>query len=127
MEAIVAVLLLATASLAVVRLARSSVDLQRRADREMAAALTAQNVLAHLAPIASDQLPDQIADVERSFGNRSGCDVDISIRPFDREGVTGIHLGVKVTAGNQARVEMHDWRLDLPSSGEVRDGEVRDE
>ncbi len=123
-EAVISVLLLATASLAVVRLARSSVDLQLRADREMAAALTAQNVIRQLDALPSDPFPEQVAEIENAYGQQSGCDVSISLRPFDRDGVAGLHLRVDVAAGDQARVTLHDWRLDERRVASGESGEM---
>ena len=111
-EAVIAVALLATASLAVVQLARSSVDLQLRGDREIAAILTAQNVLMRLDGMDSAQLQqDQMAVIEQSASKASGCEVAISLIPFDGQGAAGTHIEVEVTAGNQVRVQLHDWRL----------------
>ncbi len=111
-EGVVAVALLATAAIAVVRLARSSADLQLRSDREIAAVLTAQNVLARLDGLGSNRLePEQIAAVEEACEQASSCDVSISLVPFDGQGVAGTHIQVEVTAGDQVRVELQDWRL----------------
>ena len=124
-EAVISVALLATASVAVVRLARSSVDLQLRADREMAAVLTAQNTVGRLESIPSEQIVEEIAELERSYGDESGCEIRIAIRPFDRDATAGLHLRVEVTAGDDVRVTLHDWRLNpgRAVNGEEVDGD----
>ena len=122
-EAVVSSVLLATASVGLIQLARSSAELRHRADRELAAFLTAANVLERLRPISSDELPERIDAVEQECARSSGCAVTITSRPFDAQGVAGIHLRVDVVAEDHVQLALHDWRMKQVSPPEEEGAE----
>ena len=110
-EAAVVVLLLGTASLALTKLAHSSTRLRQRADRQLSAALTAQNALTRLRAVDADQVSQRIGEIEEACERDSGCQVELIATPFEQPQVTGIHLRVEVTAADQIGVTLHDWKV----------------
>jgi Tfp pilus assembly protein PilV len=111
-EAVISVVILATASYGLVRLARYSAELTRYADGQLAATLVGQNALDRLQRVETDQLQAAAADIERVLQTESGCDVSIGISPFELLDRDGFHLTVEVTVDTQVAVSMHDWRIE---------------
>ncbi len=115
-EAVVAVLLLGTASLALMKLAHSSSRLRHRADQELSAVLTAQNALSRLRAVDADQISQQLGEIEEACERDSGCQVELIATPFEQPEVAGIHLRAQVAINHQRRVTLHDWKVRSPES-----------
>jgi hypothetical protein len=113
-ESVVAVLLLGTASLALMKLAHSSSRLRQRADRELSAVLTAQNAMTRLRAVDADQISQRLGEIEEACERDSGCQVELIATPFERPPVAGIHLRVEVSVSHDSRVTLHDWKVTAP-------------
>ena len=116
-EAVIAVALLATAGLALTRLASSAALLSRHSSQTLAATLTAENTIERFRGLAADQVLQRAADIGTDLANQSGCQVQVETDEFLTSEQKGIHIQVTVTIEDSIRVVAHDWRLS--GQGEV--------
>lgn len=119
-ESVVAVLLLGTASLALMKLAHSSSRLRQRADRELSAVLTAQNAMTRLRAVDADQISQRLGEIEEACERDSGCQVELIATPFERPPVAGVHLRVEVSVNHDSRVTLHDWKVMAPEASPAK-------
>ena len=118
-EAVISVALLASATYALTKLARSTAELNRQTDQRLAATLTAENALERLRGLSAEQVAQQVAGIAQSMSESSGCDVEITSAPFVSGDRGGIHIRVDVVPSENARVTLHDWRLEAEPTNEA--------
>ncbi len=107
-EAAVASVLLATAIVAVTRMASASAKLRIKAQIQLATELESQNVLEQLRNVPTDQLEAKIQRIETDL-QADGYDVaDISAEPDDENQIT--HLVVRLEAGDVSAISQN-WRV----------------
>ncbi len=119
-EAVVAAALFSTAVLACSRLALSTAKLSVRADQQLAAQLTAENVLAQLRATPFDQIDSVTQALQTRAKESSGLDVQIESEPFTAGQRDALKLTVKVDpiakrqSGQVNWMTLYDWRIDDP-------------
>ncbi len=129
-EAVISAALLGTAAYALTRLARTSAVLSQQADQQLAATLTAENLVERLRRVETGDLSQQATTIAQSLADTSQCEIGVFTESFTNADRQGIHLRIDVTSSPQNRVTLHDWRLvdssDLvdPSDGEDDNGSV---
>lgn len=118
-EAVISAALLATAGYALTRLARTSSTLSQQADQQLAATLTAENLVERLRALESDELQQRATTVAQSLADASQCEIEVLTESFTHAGREGIHIRIDVSSSPQNRVTIHDWRLvDSNNAGE---------
>ncbi len=110
-EAVIALVLLATATFALTKLAKSSAALGQQSDQRLTATLAAENTIQRLQGVAADKLSDQADQVAALVAQDTGCEIDVSTEPFTTGDREGIHVRVDASIGPAIRVSLHDWRL----------------
>ncbi|MFK8114865.1 MAG: hypothetical protein AB8B91_21870 [Rubripirellula sp.] len=110
-EVAIVVMLLATATIALSKLARSSADLNLQADQRLALTLAAENTIERLRALPVEDLKDQTNQLAAEVAERANCQVDVTADSFQSDTEEGLHL--EVTARFQANVgvTLHDWRM----------------
>ena len=112
-EAVIASMLMVTATIALAQLARHSAALSSQADQRLAATLAAENMIERLNDLSDDKVRAGAAAVVAEVAEVSGCRIVVDSEPFDSGSGRGLH--VRVVASPQAdadlRVSLHDWRI----------------
>ena len=75
-EAVIALLLLSTATVALTKLAKSSAALGRQSDERLVATLAAENTIQRLQGVAVEELSDQADQVADLVAQDAGCEID---------------------------------------------------
>lgn len=112
-EAAISIAMMATAMVALTRLASSSAELNHIADRQLSATLAAENTLERLQSLPLDELSDQAAAVADEVASECGCQIKAAVEAI--ESPPGYHVTVTVAIGDQIELSLHDWRLEVPS------------
>ncbi len=120
-EAVIALVLLTTATVALTKLAKSSAALDRQSDQRLVATLAAENTIERLQGVASDKLSGQADQVAALVAQDAGCQIDVSTEPFTTGDREGIHVRVDASISPAIRVSLHDWRFAPESNGDSED------
>jgi len=111
-EAVIALVLLTTATIALTKLAKSSAALGQQSDQRLTATLAAENTIQRLQGVAAEKLSEQADQVAALVAQDAGCEIDVSTEPFTTGDREGIHVRVDVSIAPAIRVSLHDWRFD---------------
>ncbi|EMI16315.1 hypothetical protein RMSM_06763 [Rhodopirellula maiorica SM1] len=111
-EAAICFVLLATAVMALMKLAQNSSRLSKQADQRLVATLAAENALERLHHVAGDELKSSADEVAAAIGEESRCDVEVTVEDFQSQSRSGFHLRVEATCSPEVRITLHDWRWD---------------
>jgi Tfp pilus assembly protein PilV len=110
-EAVMALVLLTTATVALTKLARSAAALDQQSDQRLTATLAAENTIQRLQGVGVEKLSDQADQVADLVARNAGCEIDISTEPFTTGDRQGIHVRVDATISPAVRISLHDWRF----------------
>ncbi len=111
-EAAICFVLLATAVVALMKLAHSSAVLSKQADQRLVATLAAQNTLERLQNVTSDELKSSAEEVATAINEQTNCDVAVTVEDFQSESRSGMHLRIEAACSPDVHVTLHDWRWD---------------
>jgi Tfp pilus assembly protein PilV len=114
---VISVALLASASFALTKLARSAAELSQQSDQRLTAVLTAENTLERLRGVPAEQLARRSDEVAEQMTLASGCQVEVTTASFPQ----GVHVRVDVSPSANSRVTLHDWRLAQPAGAGASD------
>jgi Tfp pilus assembly protein PilV len=120
-EAVIALVLLTTATVALTKLAKSSAALDRQSDQRLIATLAAENTIQRLQGVASDKLSGQADQVAALVAQDAGCQIDVSTESFTTGDREGIHVRVDAKISPAIRVSLHDWRFAAESNADSED------
>lgn len=109
LEAVISVAILATAMVALTKLAQISSALHQESDGRLAAALAAENVMTRLDAVAVDQLSDEIEKAVVAVEEASGCEITPKLVPFEVNGRKAVHVELEVQAAEGLGVTIHRW------------------
>ncbi len=112
-EAAVSFVLLTTAAVGLMQLARSSTVLTRDADMRTACELATENAIQRLSDVPLSEIESRVEEVAKAVTEITKCEVTISTEPFETGDRQGIHLRVQASANHDQRVTLHDWRFDV--------------
>ena len=129
-EAVIALVLLSTATVALTKLAKSSAALGQQSDQRLVATLAAENTIERLQGVAVEELSDQADQVAALVAQDAGCDIDVTTEPFTVGDRQGIHVRVDTTIAPAIRIRLHDWRFAVEpkvESNEEQDAKTKSE
>lgn len=118
-EAVMALVLLATATVALAKLARSSAALVRQSDQRLIATLAAENTIQRLRGVATVDLADQADSVAKLVAQDAGCQISVTTEPFTTGQHRGIHVQVDASFSNSVGISLHDWRFASRDDGQA--------
>ncbi len=124
-EAVIALVLLSTATVALTKLARSSAALGQQSDQRLVATLAAENTIERLRGVGVEELSDQADQVAELVAQDAGCEIVISTAPFTVGDRQGIHVRVDATISPAIRIRLHDWRFAVESKLESNEEETK--
>lgn len=113
-ECVVAAALIATATLALTRLAHHTTQLNHQANDRQSAKLTAENFRERFKEIDAEQLETSVAALAESMSQQYGSEITVTSDSFESGNLNGIHLRIHVATTPNAHVTLHDWRLISP-------------
>lgn len=125
-ECVIAAALIATATLALTRLAHHTTQLNHQSDNRLSAKLTAENFLERSKEIDAEQLESSVADLAESMADQYGSEITVTSDPFESGIRKGVHLRIDVAATPSARVTLHDWRWLSPEETDAEGGDDGD-
>ena len=129
-EAVIALVLLSTATVALTKLAKSSAALGQQSDQRLVATLAAESTIERLQGVAVEELSDQADQVAALVAQEAGCDIDVTTEPFTVGDRQGIHVRVDATIAPAIRIRLHDWRFAVEpkvESNEEQDAKTKSE
>lgn len=113
-ECVVAAALIATATLALTRLAHHTTQLNHQSNDRLSAKLTAENFRERCKEIDAAQLETRVAALAESMSQQYGAEITVRSDSFESGNRNGIHLRIHVATTPNAHVTLHDWRLISP-------------
>ncbi|GAA5506047.1 hypothetical protein [Novipirellula caenicola] len=111
-EAAICFVLLATAVVALMKLAQGSSRLSKQADQRLVATLAAENTLERLQHVGTDALKSRAEEIAAAIAEQTRCDVQVTVEDFQSQLRSGTHLRVEASCSPEVRITLHDWRLD---------------
>ncbi len=117
-EAVVVIALLATAFVALGKLAATSAALSQNADQRLAATLAAENLLQRLQSVSIDAVVADAQQIAKTIQDSCGYQINLKTDQFRASERDAIHVAVTVTASDVVSVTLHDWRIGEPASSD---------
>ncbi|TWU32568.1 hypothetical protein [Novipirellula artificiosorum] len=118
LEAAISSLLLVTATVALLKFAKSASTLNQQADQRLGLMLAVESTLQRLNDVPKDSLSEESVAIAETISKRCKCDIQVDLDPFESNGLSGIHLRVQGSGANQAVITLHDWRFDTEEAAD---------
>ncbi|TWU37563.1 hypothetical protein Q31b_43510 [Novipirellula aureliae] len=112
LEAAISALLMVTATVALLKLAKTSSQLSRSSDQRVALQLATDNAAERMSVIPFDEIAGQTDKVAKTVSETSDCQCEITSYPFEVGDRNGIHLIMTTRISDRISRTQHRWILD---------------
>ena len=112
LEAAISALLMVTATVALLKLAKTSSQLNQQSDQRMVLALATDNAAERMKVVPYDEIAREADRVAKTVAEHCNCQCEITSKSFETGSQKGIHLTITTRISDRVGRTQHRWVLD---------------